>query len=243
MFDFQVQEQSFDVTVDQYGATIQFTFSFDGTVRHATVAIQAFEVHYADTDHYIKDLNVSAHCYDDPGLAGSNVVADLKICLKDKSNNRHITGTASLVALVDRDPSYIRLRCQANHRYVSAVDGGGGQVVVDSVDGHSPETFEVIGKLESHRFISLRTADGHHYLQLPPGRQPLNAQAPWSKKWETFEIIRIPDIEIVHTPIRELDQVTLRTDDGFLVLDPNTGRLAATTTVAEQASVFEVHVL
>jgi hypothetical protein len=112
----------------------------------------------------------------------------------------------------------------ANRKFVSAENGGQGQVTAGAVSAGAWETFDLVdlngGALVDGDRVALQTASGLYLQADRGGPAPLLAVGPAPGGWETFTLVALRPANLPSgpgTPVRSGDAIALRSDGGYFV--------------------------
>lgn len=140
----------------------------------------------------------------------------------------------------------IALKTADGVHYLSAINGGGQDIVAVPTSRGDCELFQVIGPLEFGGIIALRTFDGSHYLSAENGGgQGVSADADKALEWESFKIIG-PDGRTDGWPVDSGDKLSLLTYDGahYLCAENGGGQgISANRTSPEAWETFTVNIV
>jgi hypothetical protein len=242
MLDFQEQSLSFGF-VDQI-PEINFSFDFDSIVRHVFVVVRGFDLYYSDGDHHISRLQIEPCLYNHRPFS-KTVTGFVIITMQDNNPWRPNNGIVRLLAIADREPTWIQLRSEANAQYVCAENGGGGDVIANRLKSDIWETFSLEGPLVYGERVSFKTFDGIHYLQVQEdGSNAFTARGYWPKTWETFTIIPVDPESNMGDRIQGNARIALKTEIGtFVSVDSVSKKLNAAATSVSPNETFTVRLL
>jgi hypothetical protein len=193
---------------------------------------KADDIHVGNADLFraaiasAKAQGAAAWCYhhgESHVLNGTTLQNTLSAVSRDFVNS--VRGVLNATPWGANLPRRFQLQTIQDHTWVSADQGGGGQVTADRAVNSIWETFEIVdlngGNLQSGDPVALRTFDHVHYLQATSGGgSSVNATPTAVGPWETFTILKQGGGSTV---IFEGDWIALRANSGHYVVAENGG--------------------